>query len=897
LGTTPVPHDHPTAALEGPQPVSPPAFQAGDVLAERFRIVRFIAQGGMGEVYAADDSELGEQVALKTIRPATARDEWALGRFRREVMLARRVTHPNVCRIFDVFHHRGPADAEGGSIDVVFLSMELLAGRTLAEHVRTHGPLPLDQALPLAEQMTAALGAAHEAGVSHRDFKSNNVVLEPTADGGLRVVVTDFGLAGAASEHAQPQDDGGSAMGTPAYMAPEQVEGGVVGPAADIYALGVVLFEMITARLPFMSTNPTATATLRLRESAPSPRRFRPDLDPRWEATILRCLERDPSRRFASAPAVAAALRPPPRATRMRWVWPVLLLTIGALGVWLARRPGPPLSPLKSVQLTNSAGLDIFPSLSPEGERLAYSSDRNGTFEIYLRDLAAGSRDVQLTKDGLQNLQATWSPDGKQIAYHSKTSGGIWLIPAEGGTPRRLTTFGSRPSWSPRGTWIAFQSEGLIDLAANAVAAMPPSTLWRVAPSGGEPVPITAAGDPSGGHGHPDWSPDETRVVFTASDRRSSSVWTTALDRHDLQRLSPLGGSANDPVYAPDGRRIYWSGTNETGSYSLWALALDEAGRGVGTPTQLADFGLGAGRQLSLSRDGSKLAFSSLRMSSNLWSLPIKDGEATGAARPLTSETGRNARAVFSYDGARIAFDKWQSGLNPDVWIMNADGSGAYQATLDPAIDTVPSWDRSGERLVFRSDRGGHPALWQLRVGDGQLERLADMGPDTDWARLAPDGHSFVYHVRSSQGSVNLWRNSLPLGQPQQITFEPEFAGFASLSPDGAWIALQQKRGEDFRVGVIPAAGGTPQTLTLAAGQSWPGSWAPDNDRISFAGFRDGLWNIYWTSRTKRVEHQLTRYAKPNAYVRYPAWSPRGDQIVYEYAETAGNVWLLEGLR
>ncbi|HEY2943204.1 MAG TPA: tetratricopeptide repeat protein [Vicinamibacteria bacterium] len=286
-----------------------PAFATGQVLAGRFRIVRFLAHGGMGEVYEAEDVEVRSPVALKTVRPEVAAEPQVIERFRRELLLSRRVTHPNVCRIFDVFHHRPEPGAEDAP--TIFLVMELLAGETLAARLRRQGRMSTEEALPIVVQMTAALAAAHRAGIVHRDFKSGNVMLVPTETQDTRTVVTDFGLAravGALDISTSSLTGSGGMVGTSAYMAPEQVEGGDVTPAADIYALGVVIYEMVTATKPFVGDSPFSTALRRLKEPAPSPRLRVPDLDPVWEAVILRSLSRDPADRFARVEEVASAL-------------------------------------------------------------------------------------------------------------------------------------------------------------------------------------------------------------------------------------------------------------------------------------------------------------------------------------------------------------------------------------------------------------------------------------------------------------------------------------------------------------------------------------------------------------------------------------------------------------
>jgi tetratricopeptide (TPR) repeat protein/tRNA A-37 threonylcarbamoyl transferase component Bud32 len=283
-------------------------FRSDEVVAGRYKIVRFIGRGGMGEVYEADDLELRQRVALKTVRPEVALDEQAIKRFKREIRLAREVTHPNVCRIFDLGHHpRAPDNKE-----TVFLTMELLPGETLAERLRRTGRMSTAEALPLATQIAAGLAAAHRAGVVHRDLKPGNIILVSSQEGQqtARAVVTDFGLARAASAGGLTEQSSvsGEIAGTPDYMAPEQIEGGKVTPASDIYSLGIVLYEMVTGTRPFVADTPLAAALKRLKEAPPSPRSHVPDLDSKWDTAILRCLERDPVQRFVSTEDVVRVL-------------------------------------------------------------------------------------------------------------------------------------------------------------------------------------------------------------------------------------------------------------------------------------------------------------------------------------------------------------------------------------------------------------------------------------------------------------------------------------------------------------------------------------------------------------------------------------------------------------
>ena len=329
-------HDAPSGGnAVGRETSAESVFRTGDVVAFRFRIVRYLARGGMGELYEAEDLELRERVALKTILSTIADDERSILLFKREVHHARQVTHSNVCRIYDVFRHRVPG-ADGSEHEVVFLAMELLHGETVADKLQREGRLQTSEILPLARQMAAGLAAAHKVGVVHRDFKTQNVMLvKPgSSEEEMRVVVTDFGLA-RRSAHDESTgfslsfSDAGEISGTPAYMAPEQVAGDAVTPATDVYAFGVVLYELVTGVWPFVADTPMRMAIKRLQEPPTPPRAHVPDVDPRWEATILRCLARQPADRFSSVGDVVASLEAAANRGWRRWAsWAGL---IGAL--------------------------------------------------------------------------------------------------------------------------------------------------------------------------------------------------------------------------------------------------------------------------------------------------------------------------------------------------------------------------------------------------------------------------------------------------------------------------------------------------------------------------------------------------------------------------------------
>jgi len=265
-------------------------FLPGAMLAGRYRIVGLLGKGGMGEVYRADDLKLGQAVALKLLPPEFSKDTKRLEYFHSEVRLARQVSHPNVCRVYDI----GEVDGQH------FLSMEYVDGEDLATLIRRIGRLPQDKGLDIARQLCAGLAAAHDRGVLHRDLKPANVML----DGRGRIRITDFGLARLVAE----KDEGRSAAGTPAYMAPEQRAGGPATKQSDIYALGLILYEVFTGQPAFVTDRTGGGTKPRDRSKPADPSSLVPDIDPAVERVIQRCLEPDPRNRPRSALEVAAAL-------------------------------------------------------------------------------------------------------------------------------------------------------------------------------------------------------------------------------------------------------------------------------------------------------------------------------------------------------------------------------------------------------------------------------------------------------------------------------------------------------------------------------------------------------------------------------------------------------------
>jgi Tol biopolymer transport system component/DNA-binding winged helix-turn-helix (wHTH) protein len=539
------------------------------------------------------------------------------------------------------------------------------------------------------------------------------------------------------------------------------------------------------------------------------------------------------------------------------------------------------------VQLTSSDGLDCFPSFSPDGKSIAYSSDRSGTFEIYLRQSNGG--EIQLTRDGGANIEPAWSPDGQWIAYHSKKNGGIWVMPTFGGPVRRLTDFGSHPAWSHSSSKIAFESGDMGAMAETEVGAMPDSTIWIVEVTDGHLQQLThstAAGVELFGDSAPQWSPNDRQILFFGP---GSAMWTVGSDGKNLKQLLPKR-FAYDPVYSADGHLVYFLSTDSEGS-GIWKVPIDSAGDATGIPVKIQGYSPGIVQYLA-SGGGRRLAFSVMSTRDNLYSVnPSSSG--SGEPLQLTHDTRlRKTVPSFSKDGSLIAFQVMQIGSHGQIWTVGSDGGNARQLPLGPFV-WYPSW--CGEDICYWSYSSQNEAdlsRWDRHAARsvGILRTSEEMAA----ARLSPDGKMVAFQRRAKDGAMNIWTLSLATNRVRQLTFNQILTGWPTWSHDGKFLAFEVKDGPNTQVAVMPLAGGSPRTITHATGQSWPYSWSPDADEIAFAGFRNGVWNIFSVSSKSGEERQLTHYTSANTFVRYPEWSPTGHQIVYEYGASTANIWLLE---
>lgn len=544
-------------------------------------------------------------------------------------------------------------------------------------------------------------------------------------------------------------------------------------------------------------------------------------------------------------------------------------------------------------QVSTSSGLNVFPCFSPDGASLAFATLRGASMEIVVRGLARGAREVAITRDGGQNVEPAFSPDGRLLAYHSVVKGGIWVVPALGGVPRQIVTWGSSPAWSPDGRTLAFQGQPWVGSSQNGWNAGEGSTLWTVPAQGGKPRRLTTIEEVGpGGHGRPDWSPDGRRIVFVAGPR----VLSVRADGTDLRRTSGHVW-VTDAIWGPDGRTQIWCGVRQA-NWFVWRVPVDPAsGERTGEPAVLAAGGdtASAWRQPALSRDGRTLAYATLRTRSEILGVRVGgDHPPRSEPAPLVKGiAGRKFLPTFSPDGRRLAFVTVRPGEGRALWAVDLASGEPRLLAEQPGLQPAGAWLPDSRRLGFLVRDPDGAVLWTVDVESGERVRRRAVDPSLWWLTLSPDGTTLVAHG-ARNGVLNVWESGFAGGGFRAVTDDRSGAGWPTWSPDGMSLAVELMRHGTTQVGVMPAGGGPVRELTSARGQSWPHSFSPDGREVVFAGQREGLWNVYRVGVDGGSEERITAYASPAVYVRYPSWSPRGDLIAYEYAETTSAVWTTE---
>ncbi|HEV3196880.1 MAG TPA: protein kinase [Bryobacteraceae bacterium] len=860
-----------------------------------YEILSSLGAGGMGEVYRARDTRLSRDVALKILSPRVAGDAGRRARFESEARTAGSLNHPNIVAVFDFGQH----------LETAYIVSELVEGESLRV-LLGRGPLPVRKAVDIGVQIADGLAAAHAAGIVHRDVKPENVMI--TRDG--RVKLLDFGLARqlfpsgqVLDEHDSTLTDEGVLLGTLGYMSPEQVRGKPVDQRSDMFSLGTILYEMLSGRRAFDRPSPVETLHAIITADPPE---FGAGagIPLALESIVRHCMEKAEQERFQSAWDLAFALEafsghslsdrvsvPGGRHLGRRRTMGVLVLSsflAGALITYLAVRV---LSqerhiPAKALyaQITNESGAELFPSLSPDGRFLAFASRSPGNWSIYLQGIA-DSEPVNLTADSVSdNTQPALSPDGKLIAFRSeREGGGVFLMNVAGKSIRRLTDSGYNPAWSPDGREILCADESITRPEDR---QMPVSRLWAVDVATGTKR-LVSPGDVV----QPQWSPHGQRIAYWAIDKSGHrDIWTIP-----ARGGTPVPVTHDDaldwsPAWSPDGKYLYFSSDRAAGM-TLWRAPINESsGRVLGplepvrTPSRYAG-------HLSFARDGHRMAYVQASFSANLRRVvfdPVTE-RVLDEPKDITEPTREATRPAISPDGEWLAFNS--AGVEEDLFLVRADGTGLRQLTHEGHKDRGPRWSPDGQRIAFFSKRSGNSEIWTVSV-DGRAEQVTFLaGPNVNWPIWSPDGRSLVYTI-FGLGSFMVdigksWARQTPVELAPWGTSGEQFSAW-SWSPNGQKLAgfLQRADGTYAGIALYDVASRSYEKLTDSGIEP---VWLSDSRRLLFN--QDGKIQLV-DSRTKRA-HEALSVAPAVIARRGFAIGPGDRSIYFSVANTEADVWLL----
>jgi Tol biopolymer transport system component/predicted Ser/Thr protein kinase len=858
-----------------------------------YRIMEELGRGGMGVVYKAEDIKLKRTVALKFLPSELTKDPEAKKRFIHEAQAASALQHHHVATVHEI------NETEDGQI---YICMDYYPGEAL--NVKMKGkPLSVDEAVHIAIQIARGLDKAHQKGIVHRDIKPGNAVL--SEDGIVKIV--DFGLAKLSGRSKITQEK--STIGTTAYMSPEQTGGKEVDHRTDIWSLGVILYEMIAGKKPFCGDYEQAVIYAILNEDPRPLTSLRTDVSTELERIVNKAITKNPKERyqhideilvdlqtFQKRPAGKRSLKDPPsrhKIGKMILVSVVIMAIVCLVVILIRGRHTGDLQINRTIPLTTASGLEQDPTWSPEGTRIAYSSDENGNMDIWVLQIAAGQR-VNLTEDhtGFDGKPA-WSPDGEWIAFVSvREGGGIFVIPALGGIPKRVVAFSFAPSlsysgsippvcWSPDGTELAYANSGI---------------LYTVPANGGTPtsVPLPPT-NLAIGYSEPAWAPDGQYIAYTdfvAAGVATSQIWLAHRDGSDPTPVTRVKHFDYHPVWSSDGKQLFFI-SDRGGSQDVWWLSVDTRGHPEGAAHRLTA-GAGVGT-IALSGDGSKLAYTKILERTNIWSVPIVPGRTLELkdASAITFENHLIDLIHVSPDGKWIAFDSNRSG-NQDIWIMRQDGSQLRQLSTDPAHDWSGSWSPDGDRIVFHSLRYGNRDIFVMPVTGGAVTPLTNHPAEDIVPVWSPDGKKIAF-VSNRSGTMEVWVMSSNGGIPLQLTFQT-VQDVPCWSPDGKCLVFSSRRTGHSELFLISSEGGDPIQLTH---HLWvvitPFYWSANRRSIYAWGIggpgKEG-YNLWEVSVSDGEAQCLMAFG---GSLKEPYFmSSDGEHIFFTLWERSGDLWLAE---
>jgi eukaryotic-like serine/threonine-protein kinase len=799
-----------------------------------YEVTGTLGAGGMGQVYRATDSTLGRTVALKVLPDSLATDPERLARFDREARTLAALSHPNIAQIYGVEQ----------SSAVRALVMELVEGEDLSSRI-AGAPLPTAEALAIARQVASALEAAHELGIVHRDLKPANIRVRE--DGSVKVL--DFGLAKAMDgpamvSDAQPTSPAmtveGVILGTAAYMAPEQARGRAVDKRADIWAFGVLLYEMFTRLRPFEGE--TVADTIGRIVSHEADLALLPaDVPHRVRELVRRCLDKDPRTRLRDIGEARILLDSKPesietipevrRRQRPALAAVLVALLVGAaaaLGWWIGRGSASQPPGFESfTQLTSKAGEETSPSISPDGSAIAYASRIHGTWDIFVQRVG-GHNPVLVAGDPARDESApAFSPDGLTLAFHeSDRDGGVFLVGATGESARRLTDFGFDPAWSHNGSQIVFASEATGDPFIRRSV----STVWIVSAGGGAPRKISD-GDAVG----PTWSPSSRRIAFWVAEGGQRDLFTMAADGSDRKPITNDAALDWSPAWSADGH-IYFA-SDRAGSMNIWRVAIDEASGRLTAPPELVTKAVHVSLDRpSLSRDGTRLVFRAHTRTINPAAIrfdPVRG--AAAAPELLLNLNDVLVPTSVSPDGEWLLLHS-QMATRDDIFLCRRDGSGLRRLTDDVHRDRWPRWSRDGRQVFFFSNRGGRYAIWSIQSDGGGLRKVSEYSKDLLYPVIARGTDRLIASHGTAPGSF-----IADLSKPwtadtahlmEGLEAEDEWLIPVDSSPDGRRLVgpMRSRSGTIGALGVFEFNGSVSGTLIRRSpvGDNFGVAWLDD---------------------------------------------------------------------
>jgi Tol biopolymer transport system component len=797
----------------------------------------------MGEVYRALDTRLQREVAIKVLPQEVAADPDRIARFEREARATAALNHPNILSVYDV-------GSTGGTTYVV---SELLSGESLRGRLQ-QGPVPVRKCIDIARQIAAGLAAAHERGVAHRDLKPENVFL--TADGHVKIL--DFGLAKLLDDRdapavvtmdtmTSPRTAAGMILGTPGYMAPEQVRGSAVDHRADIFAFGAILYEMLSGARAFRGASTADTIAAILNSDPPELRRADGIVPAALDVLTRRCLEKDPRDRFQSARDAGFALEavasqssdaPSPgrwaRPTRRRRVLlmvgsAVILAFASAAVAWRMARMGGSAAAPTVLSVLAPPGVEIVgpPAVSPAGGQIAFAGvDPRGSSRLYVR--AFDTREAKPIPRTEGAEQPFWSPDGQSVAYFA--GGKLWRTELAGGVPLALADVASARG----GTW---GPDGTIVFAPN-----PDDGLYRVPAGGGTVARVTTLDRQKGeiSHRWPRFVAGTRYVLFMnriAEKGPTRYIVTAAsLDGGTTKQLLEANSTA---VYI-DGSLLFLRAT------TLFAQPFDPANlRLSGEPVTVVDRVWGDAPSVAglVGFDAAAGIIAARPIDDRSLRLAWMDREGKTSESPSTEDVGDFA---LSPDGTRLAVSTISRlGVENGTEVFDLL-RGTSTPLSPPGIATAsPLWSPDGSRVVYSPVRGGAFDLYVKGLAPGTPETLLLHTDGMKAARSwSPDGRYILFNAIDPKTRVDLWLLDLQRpGSPTVFIGGEADQGDGRFSPDGHWVAYVSTETGRAEVYVRPfAANGSPVQMSVEGGDS--PEWNPDGKELFYVAPDNRLMTV-----------------------------------------------------